>query len=254
MAGGDDIFGTRNSHGLLDGAHDGVDGGVQAESLLDDGGVKGQLGEILKLERGEVGTEVLDLLLVEIFHDVGVLSQTEHDPGAGRRRRVLASHEKGNHHVGDLVVGDAGAVLVGRVHQMLHHIVLIVIGGVGASLLDGVHVDLGNGSLGVITLSVPGQRGPVQHEVDGSEAHVEIMVEGGKGDVELVADGAALEGVRSSKDGELSHPLGDVDNSGLALELGSTLEVVLDLTRDDGDVRSEGLGGQGNLHELFTGD
>jgi hypothetical protein len=246
----DDVLGSGDLHGRLDGAHDGVNRGVEAESLLDDGLVKGQLGEVIVGQGREIGTELSDLLLVEFLHDLRVLGETEHDPRASGRRRVLASHEQGNHHVGDLVVRDRGAVLVGGVHEMLHHIVLGLVVVLGTALLDGVHVDLGNGALSVVTLSVPGERSPVKHEVDGGEAHIKIVVESGQRLVELVADDAALEGVRSSEDSDLGHLLGNIDNTGLALEICALLEVITDLAGNDGNVGSEGFGSKGNLHEL----
>lgn len=245
-----DILGTRDGHGRLDSAHDGVDRSVKTEGFLYDSLVKGQLGEVFVSQRRQIGTEVLDLLLVELFHDVRVLSETEHNPRAGGRRRVLASHEEGNHHVGDLVVRDRGTVLVSRVHQVLHHVVLRLVVTLSTAFLDGVHVDLGNSALGVVALAVRGERSPVKLEVDGGEAHIEVMVEIGQGLVKLVANGAALEGVGGSKDSDLGHPLGDVDNAGLALELGASLEVIADLGGDDGNVRAEGFGGESNLHEL----
>lgn len=250
VRGGNDILRSGNGHGRLHGAQDGVNRGVQAEGLLDNGLVQGELGEILVLQRREVSAEGIDLLLIELLHDLRVLSKTEHDPRAGGRRRVLASHEEGNHHVGDLVVGDTDAVLVGGVHQVLHHVVLGLIAAGSTALLDGVHVDFGNGSLGAITAAVPGERSPMKSEVDGSEAHIEIVVEVSESLVELVSDGAALESMGGGKDGNFGHLLGDIDNTRLALEVGALLEVVADLARDDGDVGSEGLGGESNLHEL----
>lgn len=177
---GNDIFGTGDGHRLLDLAHDGVDRGVQAESLLDNSLVQGQLGEILVLEGRQIGAQGLDLLLVEVFDNLGVLSKTEHDPRAGGGRRVLASHEKGNHHVGNLVVRNRVAVLVDRLHEVLQDIQFLVIITQGSSFLDGIHVDLGNGALSVITLAVPGERSPVEHKVDGGEAHVEVVVQIGQ--------------------------------------------------------------------------
>lgn len=164
---------------------------------------------------------------------------------------MLTSHEERNHHVGDLVVRDLDAVLVGRVHQMLHDIEFGVLFGVGVAFVDGVHVDLGNGALSMITSAVPGERSPVKSEVDGAESHVEVVVEGGEGFIELGADGTALEGVRSSKDGDFGHFLGDINNARVSLEVGVALEVGCDFVRDDGHVGSEGFGGQGNFHELF---
>lgn len=83
VRGRDNILGSGDGHGGLDGAQDGVDRGVESESLLDDGLVERELGKILKLQRREISTESLDLLLVELLHDVGVLGETEHDPRAG---------------------------------------------------------------------------------------------------------------------------------------------------------------------------
>lgn len=249
VAGGDNELGAGDGHGRLDGAHDGVDGSVQAEGLLDDGLVEGQLCEVLVLQGRQIGTENADLLLVELLHDLGVLGETEHDPGAGGRRRVLTGHEESDHHVGDFVVGDLGAVLVGGVHKVGHD-VKTVSAAVVAAVLDGVHVDLSNGALGVIALLVPGERRPVQGEVDGGEAHVEVVVQSSEGLVELVADLGTLERVGSGENGDLGHLRRQVDNAGVGLEVRVALEVVGNLVGDDRDVGAEGLGGQGDLHEL----
>jgi hypothetical protein len=227
-----------------------VDRGVKAESLLDNGLVERQLGKVVISQGRQIGTEFSDLLLVQLLHDVRVLSETEHDPRAGRRRRVLAGHEKSNHHVGDFMVRDRGAVLVSRVHEMLHHIVLSVIVVLSSALLNGVHIDFGNSALGVVTLAVPGERSPVKHEVDGGETHIKIVVESGQRLVKLVANDAALKGMRSSEDSDLGHLLRDVDNTGLALKIRALLKVIANLGGDDRDVGSEGLGGKGDLHEL----
>lgn len=77
---GNDILSARDGHRRLDGAHDGVDRSMETKGLLDDSLVKGQLGEVFVSQRRQISTEVLDLLLVELFHDVRVLSETEHDP------------------------------------------------------------------------------------------------------------------------------------------------------------------------------
>jgi hypothetical protein len=90
----------------------------------------------------------------------------------------------------------------------------------------------------------------VKHEVDGGEAHIKVVVESGQRLVELAADSAALEGVGGSKDSDLGHLLGDVDNAGLALEVRASLEIIADLGGDDGNIGSEGFGCQSNLHEL----
>lgn len=166
---------------------------------------------------------------------------------------MLTGHQQGDHHVGNFVVGDRGSVLVGGVHQMLHDVQLGVLLGVGAALLNSLHVDLGDGLLGVVTLAVPGQREPVEHEVDGSEAHVQIVVESSQRHVELLANGTTLERVRGGEDGDLGHVVRDVGNARLALEFGALLEVVGNLARDDGNVGSESLGGESDLHELCLG-
>lgn len=251
MRGRDNVLGSGDGHRALDGAQDRVNGGVQAQSFLDDGLVERQLGEILVGKLGQVGAESLDLLLVEILHNLRVLGEAEHNPGAGGRRGVLAGHEQGNHHVGDLVVGHLDAVLVGRVHQVLHDVELGVLLCVGAALLNGVHVNLSDSALGVVAAAVPGQGSPVQGEVDGGEAHVKVVVEGGERLVEFGADGAALESVRCGEDGDFGHLLGHVDDAGLALEVGVALKVGGDLVGDDWHVRAESLGGQGNLHKLL---
>ena len=249
VRGRNDIVCAGNGHGRLDGTQDRVDRGMEAESLLDDGEVKRELGKGLVGQGREVGTKGLDLLLVEVFHDLRVLGEATHDPGRSGRRRVLTSHEQRNHHVGNLVVGNLGAVLVARVHQVLHDVKLLVV-GVRTALLDGIHVDLGDSLLGMVTPAVPGKRGPVKSEVDGGEAHVEVVVESSEGGIKLLADSAALEGMRGREDGNLGHVLGDVGDAGLALEVGALLEVGGNLVGDDGYVGAEGLGGQGNLHEL----
>ena len=251
VRGRDDELGAGNGHGLLDCAHDGVNGGVEAKGLLDDGLVERQLAESFVGQRGEVFTQDILLLLEKLLNNLGVLGKTQHDPRAGGRRRVLASHEQGNHHVRNLVVGNLDAVLVGRVHKMSHHVELLVI-ALGAALLDDIHVDLSHSLLGIVTLAVPGERGPVQHKVDRSEAHIQIVVEGGQGLVKSAANGAALQGVGGSENGDLGHVLGNIDDARLGLEGGALLEVGLHLAGDDGNVGSEGIGGKGNLHELFA--
>lgn len=163
---------------------------------------------------------------------------------------MLAGHEQSNHHVGDLVVRDGGAVLVHRCHEMLHNVEFIVFVAEGLSFLNGIHVDLGNGTLSVVTLAVPGERGPVQHKVDGGEAHVEVVVQVGQSLVKLVADKSALKSVGSSEDCNLGHSLGNVDGSRLALEGSGALEVGGNLVGDDGNVGSERFGGKSNFHEL----
>lgn len=252
VVGRDDILGSGDGHRAFDGAHNGVDRGVQTEGLLDDGLVKRELGEIFVLKRGEISAEVLDLFLVEFFHNVGARGETKHDPGASGRRGVLASHQESDHHVGDLVVGNLDTVLVLRVHQMPHDILRFLLILTAAARLDGIHVDLSDGPLGVVATVVPGKRGPVKHEVDRRETHVEIVVKGSKRLVELATDLLALERMRGGEDGDLGHLGRNVDNAGFALEIGALLEVARDLIRDDGNVGLESLRGERDLHELLS--
>lgn len=252
VAGRNNVFAARDGHRLLDGTEDGVDRRMEAKGLLNDGLVQGQFGEVLVHEFREISPEDVDLLLVERLHDFRVLCEAEHDPGAGGGGRVLTSHEKSNHHVRNLVVGNLDSVLVGGVHEVLHHIILAIILVSGTTLLDCVHVNLGDCLLSNVAATVPGQGGPVKHEVDRREAHVEIVVKRGERLVELVANGRSLESMRGGEDGDLGHVLGDVANVGLALEVRVLLEVALNLARDDGDIGLESLGSEGDLHELFA--
>lgn len=250
VSGRDDIFSARHGHWLLDSTHDGVNRSVQSKCFLDDSLVEGKLGKIFVGQRGQIGTESLDLFLVEFLDDLRVLGKAKHDPGAGRRRRVLTSHEQGNHHVSNLMVGHRNSVLVGRAHKMLHDVEFLVLITLGATLLDRIHINLGHSSLSVVALTIPRQRSPVQHEVDGGEAHIQIVIQSGKRFVKLVADGAALESMRGGEDGDLGHLLGNITNARLGLEIGVSLEVGLDFSSDDGNIGSEGIGGKSNLHEL----
>ena len=52
----DDVFSSRYGHGALDGPHDGVDRGVHAERLLDDGLAERELRQVLVLDRRQVST------------------------------------------------------------------------------------------------------------------------------------------------------------------------------------------------------
>lgn len=150
----------------------------------------------------------------------------------------------------NLMVGQGGTVLVNTAHEMLHDVLLLVRGAIGTTVLDDVHVDFGDSLLSVITLAVPGERGPVKHEVDRCEAHVKIVVERGQGLVEPAADFVALEAVGGSENGDLGHVLRDIDDAGLALEKGVSLEVGANLVGNDGNIRLEGIGGKGVLDEL----
>lgn len=129
---------------------------------------------------------------------------------------MLACHEKGNHHVGNLAVGDGCAVLVLAVpaarkekishqsknsskedtHQVPYHVLFSGLRrGISGltSLLDDGHVRFGHLLLRIIASPVLWKRCPWQHKVDRGEAHVEVVVEIGKGRVELVANLLALQ-------------------------------------------------------------
>lgn len=162
---------------------------------------------------------------------------------------MLTSHEEGDEHVGNFVVGDRRAVFVGRVHEVAHHVLGTIVTTLAAAF-HSVHVDLGNGALSVVAAVVPGKRGPVKDEVDGGETHIEVVVEVGKSLVDLVANLLALKGVRGGEDGKLGHLLGYVNNARSALEVGVLLEVGRDLVGDNGNIGAERLGGEGDLHEL----
>lgn len=165
---------------------------------------------------------------------------------------MLTGHEQRNHHVGDFVIGERSAVLVRRVHQVLHDVQFDILVGVGSSFFDSVHIDLGDCPLSMVALSVPGERGPVEHKVDGSEAHIQIVVESGQRLVKLGTNDTALKTMRGSEDCNFGHLLGDVDDSRLAFESSISLEVGCDLVGDDRDVRAESFGREGNLDELYS--
>ena len=97
VGGGDHPVGAFHGERVLDDAHDAVDGGVDAESLLDDLGVEGQAAEVLVGERLDravcVQAEDLLLFLEKVVLDVGSGGEAEEDPADGGGRAVLTSHE-----------------------------------------------------------------------------------------------------------------------------------------------------------------
>lgn len=247
----DDEVGVGDGHRRLDLAEDRVDGSVEAEGLLEDGLVQCELADVLVGQGREVGAQNTDLLLVEFLDDIGAGGEVKHHPGAGRRRRVLAGHEHGNHHVCNLLVGDRGAVLVNRCHKMADQVVLILIRFVSSATgLDDLRVCLGKNSLGAIASTVLRQRSPVKHEVDWGESHVEVVEEVGKYGVESGSDFLSLEGTGSGIDGDLRHGCGKVGLSAGALECWAGLDEVGDLVDDKGHVGLECLGGKTDFHEL----
>jgi hypothetical protein len=254
VRGGDDVVCALDDEGLLDLAHDGVDGRVEAQRFLDDLCVEGQFRKVLVCELGEVVAEDGFLLGEELFAQVRVLGEAQDAPGDGGRRRVLAGHEKGDHDAGDFVLGDLRAVLVLAVHQVPDHVVRVLLLTARAALAHDARVQLNHGLTGVVAGAVVGEGRPGQHEVDGREAHVEVVVELRELGVERVADLLALERVRGRVDGELGHDLGHVEGALLPLERLVALDKVLDLLRDDCNVRAERFLCEAELDELLLLD
>ena len=92
--------------------------------------------------------------MVELFEDVGAGGKAEDDPGDGRRGGVLASHEKGNHHVGYLDVWDGHAVFVGARHEVPDHVVRVFLYAGLPAGADDFHIGLGHFLLRVVTFSI----------------------------------------------------------------------------------------------------
>src|SRR5690242_7597501 len=81
VRGGNDVVGAICDKGLLDLAHDGMDGSVKTEGLLDDLSMQSQLGEILVGKSWEILSKSRLLLRKKVFNKTRVLSQTEENPG-----------------------------------------------------------------------------------------------------------------------------------------------------------------------------
>lgn len=191
---------------------------------------------------------------------------------------MLACHEKGNHHVGNLAVGNGCAVLVLAVpaarkekishqsknsskedtHQVPYHILFSGLRrGISGltSLLDDGHVRFGHLLLRIIASPVLWKRCPWQHKVDRGEAHVEVVVEIGKGRVELVANLLALQRAAGSVDGQFGKSRRQVHR---ATARGKSLvDVVLgeELARlfgDQGDIGLQSRGSQAEFDKLVT--
>lgn len=252
VRGRDDVVGAIGDKRLLDLAHDGVDGSVKTEGLLDDLSVQSQLGEIFVGERREILPNSRLLLLEKLFNKTGVLGQTEEDPGDGGGRRVLTSHKERNHDTSDLMLRNLCAVLVLALQQMPDHVVLAFLPhrlAIPASA-NNIRVKLDHSLACVVTRTVVGKRSPGQHEVDGRETHVEIVVQLGELGIEGVADLLTLEGAGGSVDCELSHDLGHIERALLTLEDLVASDEVLGLLGNDGNVRAEGVLGETELDEL----
>lgn len=98
---------------------------------------------------------------------------------------MLASHEEGDHYVGDFRVGDRGAGFVNAGHEVPDHVVRVRRGGQGAAGLDDVEICLGHFLLRMVAFAVLRKRCPGKHEVYGREAHVEVVVQVGERGVEF---------------------------------------------------------------------
>lgn len=250
VAFGDDDVGVGEAHGGLDFAHDGVEWGVEAECLLDDKVEDGEFRELFVGEFGELLAENALLLLVELFHEIGLFSQVEDSPGGGGHGSVLSSHEEGNHNVGNFLVGESAAILVGAVHQVPDHVVFVLGVGVGAALLNEIHVGAGNLLVGTISGKVVWEWEPWEHEVDWNESVVEIMVEIGKGTVKSVTDFLSLQSARGGEDCDFWNDLEERNGARLASKILVGVEVGLDLVDNERDVGLEGIDGKTKLDKL----
>jgi len=130
VRGRDDPVGALDREGVLDHAHDAVNGSVNAKSLLDNLSVQRKAAEILVVEvlDGAIGVQAKDLplFLKKFILDVGSRSKAKQDPADSGGRAVLAGHKQGNHHVGNFLIGDSLAVLVFAVHQVPDHVLFPV--------------------------------------------------------------------------------------------------------------------------------
>ena len=74
---GHDEFGAGDWEGVLDFAHDGVNGGVQAEGLAHGVGVEFEFLQAVVGERGGGVAEDFELFIVELFGDGGLGREVE---------------------------------------------------------------------------------------------------------------------------------------------------------------------------------
>lgn len=156
--------------------------------------------------------------------------------------------------MGNFFIRDRGAVLINARHQIPDHVFGILLATGLTTLTDNIHVRLSQLLLRSITLAVVGKRCPGQHEVDGGKALVEIVVHFREGGVEASPNLLTLERARSSVDGDLGNVLGDVEGTLGFLECGSSLDELIHLVGDQGNVRSKRFGGQAKFDELYPID
>lgn len=138
-----DLHEGRNKNTYL--AHNRVDGSVEAQCLSDDMVQLSKVFEVFVRHVTESAIRVSELfllLLVEFLPaallafmhrvgkpdlpDISLFSQMKQCPRARRRRSVLASHQKGDHHVRDIRVGQRSAVFVCRALQCRDHVVFML--------------------------------------------------------------------------------------------------------------------------------
>jgi hypothetical protein len=123
--------------------------------------------------------------------DISSFSQMEQCPRARCRRSVLTGHQKGDHHVRDIRIGQRSSVLVGRALQCRDHVVFMLcrysahvpMGSTGThvvraftSFADDALVKLAHSLLGLVPSSVTRQRKVREHEVDRCESAIEVFV------------------------------------------------------------------------------
>lgn len=260
VGGGNDEVGSLNRHRVLDHAHNAVNRGVNAKSLLDDLGVQRKAAEVLVVEvlEGTVGVNAKNLLLFleKIVLNVGARCETEQDPADGSGGAVLAGHKESNHHVSNLTVRDRSAVLVMAVHQVPNHILLSFSRSRLSRLtpfLDDIGVHFRHLALCSVASAVMRQRQPAELEVDRDEATVKIVVEVCESSVKSFANLPALKRARSGVDGELGESWREVDRAmvrGEALR-GRVLGEEIDcLASNELDVGAERGGGEAELDKL----
>lgn len=104
---------------LINTYNDTVDRGMHAEGFTDDGIQDSEVLHVVILHGAEsaVGIAVvLDLFVEELFHDVRAGCSVEEGPRGSSGTGMLAGHKESNHDVGNFVVGEGAAVLVGLAH------------------------------------------------------------------------------------------------------------------------------------------
>ena len=228
-----------------------MDGRVQAERLFDDLGMEREALQGVVRQGREIGTELRDLLLVQLVHDLGTRGEPEDNPGNGRGGRVLPGHEERDHHMSDFQVGDRGPLLVGTGHEVPDHIIRVFRRAFLAARADDFEVRLGHLLLCVISLAVVRERSPRQHEIDRRKAHVEIVIEISKGRVKLAADFLPLQRPRGRVNGDFGHRARYIESPPVGvLESGGALEKRVHFLDNERNVGAERFTRQAEFHHL----